>query len=376
MYYAQDMPALKLAEGTAKAMTKGTLEHDISKWLNEDPFVKARRDAFLQRDAATSEFFGMAHGDSKQLNSVKDILSKARVGAGAVAEPLKKAQNYFIRMGDKAPITKAGAAYLNHKYSEYSGKKLTKDALQKHVSGEKIDKDIDRAKEDWLMMSSMTQQSVRESNISKVRSSGSLARAATQFTSGQAQIWRVTQENMRKFNKAKKSGNKAEMLKASKNIMLTHMVSGLLFGLASNKFKVKGNEKDLLLSVAMGNLSGVAFLGRGAQWLKDLATKKPWADKTLTNIPSVDLVTEAGSYAKRIMDEREKDNPDEDKLREYASGILKNILTINGVGVEGAENIVEGYIDLFKGESEYPIHDILGIGEPYTPDQAEKEENE
>ena len=376
MYYAQDMPGLKLAQGTARSMVKGTVEHEVSKWIQADPFVKARRDAFLQRDAATSEFFGMAHGSNKGLNNVKDILSKARVDAGVVAEPIKQAQNYFIRIGDKAPITKSGAAYLSHKYNEYSGKKLNKDILQKHISGDRVDKNLDKAKSDWLMMSSMTQQSVRESNISKVRSSGSLARAATQFTSGQAQIWRVTQDNVRKFNKARKSGNTVERNKAFKNIMLTHMISGLAFGLANNKFKVKGNEKDLLLSVAMGNLAGVAFLGRGAMWIKDLATGKPWAESTLTNIPSVGLISEVGDYVQRIKKERAKDSPDEDKLRENASNILKNILTINGVGVEGGEKIVKGYIELFSGESEYPINDILGIGDPYTPNEQDKDKNE
>jgi hypothetical protein len=376
MYYALDMPAAKLAEGTAKSMIRGTVQNDVSKWLDKDPFVQARKDAFLHRDVSTSDTFGKETvGGNK--GKVNDALQNAKIYLKHGSNPLKMAQNVFIRIGDKAPITKSGAAYLTHKYHEYSGKKLTKKTLEDHISGKKTDKNLDKAKEDWLMMSSMTQQSVRESNISRLRASGTLARMGTQFTSGQAQIWRVTHDSYRKAQKAFSRGDKAEGMKHVKNMMISHALSGLVFGLANAKFKVDGDNIDeILLSMAMGNLAGVAFLGRGAQYLKDKMLDKPWADSSLGGTPVVATITKGSDAIENILKEREKDNPDEEKLKKNMLQFLNSILTLNGIGAKGATDIVEGYKRLIEGESEYPVHDVLGLGEPYDPDAGKEEKNE
>jgi hypothetical protein len=51
--------------------------------------------------------------------------------------------------------------------------------------------------------------------------------------------------------------------------------------------------------------------------------------------------------------------------------VLNNILTLNGIGAEGATQIIEGYQRLIEGESDYPVLDALGLGQPYIPDQLD-----
>lgn len=370
-YYLMDMPGTALTNGTVRAMSKGTTEYEVSKWLETDPFVLARRDAFLQRDVAASDkYYGYLEGNNKARSAAIKLLAKAKVDYNANTQGLKKAQNSFIRVGDKTPITKAGAAYLTHKYQQYSGKKLTKDVLANHVSGKKINANLTKAKEDWLMQASMTQQSVRESNVSRFRASGSLQRALTQFTSGPAQIWRVETDAIRNFKKAQRARDKASMLRAIKNFMLTHALSGLIFGLANVKFQIKGNEKELLLSVLKGNLEGIALIGRVGGYVYNKLLRKPWADESLMSFPAADIVIKTGEAAEYLIVEQKKAEPRQDVMEDNAKKILENILTLNGLGVTGVENIYEGYGRLIEGKSNYPVLDALGIGEPYQPEQT------
>ena len=376
-YFMLDMPPDALAKGAVRSLTKGTMEYDVSQWLNQDPFVMARKDAFLQRDvAAAQSYYGYMEGASKTHNAALKLLAKAKVDINANTQGLKKAQNSFIRVGDKAPITKAGAAYLAYKYKSYSGQTLTKQVLADHISGKKVNENLSKAKVDWLMQASMTQQSVRESNVSRFRSSGSIQRGITQFTSGQAQLWRVEMDAIRNFQKAQRAGDKKGMLNATRNFMISHAVSGLIFGMANVKFKVEGNEKELLMSVLKGNLSGLAVAGRAADYAYNKILKKPWADRSLTSFPAADAVMTTGRAAELILKEQKKDNPDQEKLDKNARLIIENILTLNGIAVKGGTDIFEGYKRLIEQESDYPLHDILGIGEPYEPDQGKSVLNE
>jgi len=368
MYYAIDMPAKKLAEGMAKSFIKGTIEYKLSSWIETDPFVQSRKNAFLHRDMAQHSRFIMAKEGANELsNDVRRALAKARVNVRFGLQPAKELQNTFIRLGDKMPITKAGAGYLNYKYQQYAGKKLTSKVLENHISGKRADKNLEQAHADWLMMSSMTQQSVRESNVSKFRGSGSLQRGVTQFTSGQAQIWRVTQESIRNFDKAQRDGNTKGMMDAAKTFTLTHLISGLVFGLADNRFQIKGNEKDILMSIAMGNLSGVALIGKGAVFVQDKLTGKPWADAALTSIPSVDLLSDLFTHVNELGKVLGADSKDVPAIRKHTANMMRDFATINGVGIEGTLQLIGGASRVIKDESDTPFQDIMGWGGSWDP---------
>jgi len=128
------------------------------------------------------------------------------------------------------------------------------------------------------------------------------------------------------------------------------------------------------MSVALGNLAGLAIVGRAGNFLKDTVTKKPWANSGLTNVPFVKYIVDFFTDYTKLQKEVKKDNPDDDKIKEHASGMVKNVLSLNGVAVEGPEKIFKGYKKLIEGDTEYPVLNALGLGEPYSTDKDKNKE--
>jgi len=287
-------------------------------------------------------------------------------------------QHWAIKHGDRFPIVNAGGAYVMHKYKKYSGKTLTSKVIAEAKDGN-MDPHFERAINDWTLQSEGTQQSMRESNVSKLRGESSLGRAANMFTSGPAQIWRIEQDAYRKMAKGKRIGNNAMITNGAKQLAVAHLVSGLLFGLANNRFK--WDKKEMKWYLMMGSFNGVAYLGRFSTFLKDAVQGKPWAESIPSIVPVLEQVNDITQSFIKIGKQITAEEQDEDVIRNSRKDLLEALGNMYGYGVSGAFNMIEGAErggEKIKEMEEEGVSagkvvgtaaDILGITNAYTSDE-------
>src|SRR5690606_1554819 len=128
-------------------------EQALTKLLYNSVFVKER-----QATAATS------------LGLDINILS-GQLREQGINVPLKRLRTYIpsrtmqevaatpLRLGDLFPVIFGGKAYVETKYQNYAGKKLTTDVINNYANGNK-DVNLEKAINDWEFFSMITQQSL------------------------------------------------------------------------------------------------------------------------------------------------------------------------------------------------------------------------
>jgi len=144
-------------------------------------------------------------------------------------------------------------------------------------------------------MSTTTQQSVNTSKVSHLRASGSIWRAITMFTSGQAQMARNITASARNVLRGH------QVAKNLHNIAVLQGMQGVLYGFALAGYYLddEGRE-DIWWSLFLNNLKGVALVGRGIEYGSALYRDLPWQDKVLMANPIADAITDGGIALKKI----------------------------------------------------------------------------
>lgn len=303
MYYMADMPMHELmgsiVEITSPVKSKTTKAG--MELLREQPYfadrLSARRglDIDIEKVLANRQYHFNATGARALYEKYKKASDK--FGIIMNKETFDSALGSFLRYGDRLPALLGGWGYLKRKYKHFSnGKKLTEKIIQDHRSGRKTDPALERALEQWSIMSEMTQQSTRMSKVSNFRASSTFARMFTQFTSGPGQVHRNVlmsgRDMLRELNAVRKgTGYWSDVARHAKAMAVQHVLGGALFGFAGNGFSFKrtfGTEEgrqDFLWSLAIGNLKGVALLGRGLELAYAGLTEKPWVRGSLESTP-------------------------------------------------------------------------------------------
>jgi hypothetical protein len=261
-------------------------------------------------------------------------LLEARSGLRAY----RKISGLPLKFGDLAPIVAVGSGYVEYRYKELSGKKLTKDIIDKASKGE-VDSNFKRAVENWRFASMITQQSVRGSNRSAISKWGSFGGVTTLFQSGPLSAHRMVSSYVRAFNKAQRMGDKEGMRKAAYGVFVGHAVAGALYG-AIDAMLTPDDErklgKSLLVGVALGNLPGIFFWGRVLKGVADFALDKPWAKDVQTQlIPGMRAVDNIQQSMFELYELSSAPVRDEKKIMEALKKTSVSASLLLGVPVDG-----------------------------------------
>jgi hypothetical protein len=365
VYVGIDMPMWKVLQAPIKNYTPNTVGFEVRKWLaKQSEFVGARGGgSYWNLDMGLNESLPLYGRQTSEWSKTYSALQKGRVIGSAAQRGFDQAQGAIIKYADRYPITVVGAEYLQHQYAKYAKKPLTKKVLSNHMQG-KIDKNLEKAYNDWEWSASLLQQSTRESNISMMRRQDSFGRAFGQFTSGPAQLWRAEADAVRKFKKANAAGDTKGQWDALRTLAITHVLGGALFGLADNRFQ--WDTEHMMWSMAKGNIAGVLYIGRGVSSLIDRIEDKPWAEATLGQIPFTQYLFASVDAATTIAEESTAPSPDFYEIGQAYKKMLFNTSMLFGVGVEGLLSLTQDATKPLKGEVG-GLKDVFGWTDRWDP---------
>jgi len=339
--YLNDMPLIPWVLGIGESLFR---LKKIGKEFEAGAFLKGRKG------------YGAAYFDI-------DIIAKTREKKGAYGKFLnflnmEKAESILganIRIGDRTPMYTGGYAYYKYKRRQY----------RKNYSEQEAEK---RAFEDFESFSNLTQQSTRISNISYLRGSNPYIRTAMMFTSGAAQVHRVTSAAVRDLMHGK------NMLRSVRTIAISHVIMGQLFTLIGNNFV--WDPKDQRWGLVLGELEGVALLGKPLSYIRDKVLKKPWAEsleKELSPVlDNMDQVIKNSYELGQLWNKSNLKSGDidifmqRDDVKKRVDKLAKAIAASRGIPLKPGINLYVGIKDAIKGESEYPILQLLGLDNEYT----------
>jgi hypothetical protein len=229
-----------------------------------------------------------------------------------------------------------------------------KGIYEKTMSPEKAKQ---RALEDFEMITQQTQQSTRISNISMLRGSSSIGRTVAMFTSAAGQVHRLTTSSWRNVMQGKDVGENL------KNIMISHVVLGAMYGLAANSFK--WDDKDMTWNVILGNVKGIPYIGQFISWYKDYVQKKPWA-KSIRVSPVIENLKNISTLSNDLRTELAKEFPNKDKAILYGYKLSLEIAANRGLPAKGGIKLYKGVSKVVTEETDNPIRSVIGLDSEHS----------
>ncbi|MHA1675674.1 MAG: hypothetical protein ACTSU6_00695, partial [Candidatus Njordarchaeales archaeon] len=373
-YYGLDMPQAELWSGVVKMINPVSKRSNLIKDLFRlQPFVIEREGGLAARNLDVNvekrqkdyEYKDTEWG--KKLRDARIAFKKA--GNYLPSKQFEQAGGYVLTKGDRAPIFWGGGSYLRYKYKKYTGHNLTSKVLQEAIDGN-VSKPLQKALDEWALISEATQQSLRESNVSKTRGSSTFGRTVNAFTSGQAQIWRIEMEATREMNRGRKTGDRKLMGRGAKKFIISHVLGGMAFGLAKNRFK--WDDEEVAWSVILGNSEGLAYIGKMIAFIEAAQRKLPWGEHVSIS-PVLDNWEKITINYLKLQEEvlKPEREQDKEKTKKYRDELAKALLQNRGINADGIVKFYKGWGNIVEGESTDIIRDALGQGSKYTEDMPE-----
>lgn len=377
MMYLIDMDVGSLTTGMAKMMaTKEGKE--LSEVLFRHSFLQARNEAYLNQDAA----YSLRQATKKIKHPTTELgkkVQRARISYQSlkpiIADPLENITSFTLTAGDRFPIVYAGGAYIMNliKKDGKNWSQIKREAarLAKKeglLYEDALDKVMKPYTDRWAILSEFTQQSTRLSNISRARAN-SITRALAMFTSGAAQIHRFSIASLKEGLNAAKQGRTDIAKKHFRNFALSWGLMGSTFTLIENGFR--WDWEDQIMGLVMGNMNGVAVVGRMVDFIADSIMDKPWADKS-TLTPIYDTFKGIVRSYRNI--EQAYKVGDEERMKKNAFRLVEYLSQFAGIQLKQAVGVVEDANMVLNaatggdGATDAPVRTMLGIYNPaYTP---------
>jgi len=203
------------------------------------------------------------------------------------------------------------------------------------------------------------------SKVSNFRASGSIARAITQFTSGPAQLARNT------FNAIRNIKRGQDVMGNLKAVVVSHFVSGALYGIADMGFKLDDDEekKEYMWRILISNLRGIAIGGRLLSVALDVRFDKPWQKNTLTQVPVASELTDLMTSTVSLILADAMNLSKEDKEKSMRK-LVESIATLRGIPIDEMIDIVQVIEEAKQGEAD--VMELLMLRNPGKTKKVKK----
>jgi len=172
------------------------------------------------------------------------------------------------------------------------------------------------------------------------------------------------------MNRGRKNKDYKLMSRGAKKFIISHVLGGMAFGLARNRFK--WDDEDVAWSVVLGNAEGLAYIGKMIGFMRAAQQKLPWGEHVSIS-PVLDNWEDIVINYIRLQEEVLKSGreQDEEKMKKYRDELATALLQNQGVNAEGIVNFYKGWGKVIDGSSTDVVRDVLGQGSKYTEDMPE-----